>query len=368
MNISALQRKLALLLRPAAVVYGAAMRVRASRYAAGRAYRASCPVISIGNISWGGTGKTPVTDYLLGKTTEAGLRPAVLTRGYKAKPPALPFLVGRDDDPEHAGDEPLLLAARHPEALVIVDPKRARAAAWAEAGASPDLFILDDGMQHLAVARDLDIVLLKPEDLLDGWNKVIPAGTWREDANALRRAHAFCMKASAPVFSGVVPVAEKRLAAFDRPLFSFDLVPSGLVRLAPPGDAPSETATSLNGDAYTLLLGTGNPAHVRDTAIAFLSKKPAFEHVFPDHHTFVEADAKRAAKQGRPIVCTAKDAVKLVSLLPFFGDVPVWILEARVEFGPLLFTPLSFDAWWTEQWRRLSSPARLGRLPERARL
>lgn len=356
MSMLSLQRRLAPLLRPAAAVYGAAMGLRAARYASSllaRPYRAACPVVSVGNISWGGTGKTPVVDYLLGKTEEAKLRTVVLTRGYKAAPPELPFPVSIKDDPENAGDEPLLLARRHPHALVLVDAKRGRAAAWAEKNAAPQLFLLDDGMQHLAIERDLDIVLLKPDDLLDGWDRVIPAGTWREGKKALSRADAFCMKLDAALLPSVLPVAEKRLKIFRRPLFFFDLLPTGLTRLVPYGRGVPETVPNLGGAVYTLLCGTGNPGHVRQTAQTLLGNAPAESIIVQDHHRYTEEDAARARASGIPIVCTAKDAVKLTRLLPVFGEVPVWILDARAVFGRALFTESTFDAWWEENLRRL---------------
>ncbi len=356
MRIATLQRRFAPLLRPVAAAYAAAMRVRALRYGTeylARPYRASCPVVSIGNISWGGTGKTPVVDYLLQKAAEAKLRTVVLTRGYKAAPPELPFPVSRGDSPAAAGDEPLLLARRHANALVLVDPKRARAAAWAEKNAGPQLFLLDDGMQHLAIERDLDIVLLKPDDILGGWNKVLPAGTWREGKSALGRADAFCMKAGTNLLPGLIPVAEKRLAAYGRPVFFFDLQPTGLARLVPYGKPLPRTVRDLGGEAYTLVCGTGSPDHVRATAAALLGIAPAAEVIVPDHHAYTETDIRAAMQKGLPVVCTAKDAVKLTSFLPLLGDHPVWVLDVRAVFSQAALTDVSFDAWWEANLQRL---------------
>ena len=358
MSITHIQRRFSSMLRPAAAIYGAAMRLRACGYRSrtlATPYRAACPVISIGNICWGGTGKTPVVEYLLTKTAESGLRTVVLSRGYKASPPQLPFPVRPDSPPEASGDEPLLLAQKHPAALVLVDPKRARAAAWAEENAAPELFLLDDGMQHLAIERDLDIVLLTPSDLLDDWNLVIPAGTWREDKTALARAHAFCMKADAAVIAGIVPAAKKRLAAYGCPLFFFDLHPTGLTRLTPHGEAAPETAPDLGGSPYILICGTGNPTHVQQTAKKLLGREPADCLVMQDHHHYTEADAEAVRHKGLPVVCTAKDAVKLAPLLPIFGSLPVWILDVRAVFSNNLFTDCTFDAWWDENLLRLRS-------------
>lgn len=352
MEIDKLQRRLAPVLRPASAVYAGIMRLREIRYTGkflSRPYRAACPVVSVGNICWGGTGKTPVVDYLLDRTAKRRLRTVVLTRGYKAAPPELPFPVSNKDEPHQAGDEPLMLARRHPDTLVLVDPKRSRAAAWAEKNAAPHLFFLDDGMQHLAIERDLDLVLLRPDDMLENWNRVIPAGTWREGKKALGRANAFLMKADDQTLSSLLPVIEKRLKPFHRPFFSFDLKPVGLAKLAPFGKTMPETVPNLNGAAYTFLCGTGNPAQVRQTAESLLGRPPTTEMLFPDHYAYTKEDAQKAASHGSPVICTAKDAVKLTPLLPFFSDVPVWVLDVRAVFGPSLFTAVTFSEWWEEK-------------------
>ena len=354
MNIFALQRRFSPLLHPIAAAYGAAMRLRAGRYREGvNIYRAACSVVSIGNISWGGSGKTPVIEYLLGKTKGAGLRTAVLTRGYKATPPQLPFPVMPDSDPTFAGDEPLMLALRHPETLVVVDPKRSRSASWVEKNDFPQLFLLDDGMQHLSMARDLDIVLLKPNDLLTGWNRVIPTGEWREDKSALTRADSFCVKASGAEQTALITAAQTRLEALERPLFFFDLLPNGLSRLVPPGGVPLDKIHDLGGAAYTFLCGTGNPDHVRQTVKSLLGKEPTYAHILPDHYRYTAADAQAVRQKNLPVVCTAKDAVKLSPLLPIFGDLPVWVLEVEAVFNRTLFSDTSFDVWWETKLARL---------------
>ena len=357
MNIDKLQRRFARILSPASRAYSALMQARALRYTTkGLAfpYRAHCPVISVGNIAWGGTGKTPVVEYLLTRAAAEGLNSVVLTRGYKASPPELPFAVSPEEtNPLASGDEPLLLARRHPESLVIVDPKRRRAAAWAEKNARPDIFLLDDGMQHLDVVRDLDIVLLRPEDLLEQWNKVIPAGSWRESKQALQRAQAFCLKADLPRFTALSTVASQRLALYGRPLFSFHLAPSGLERLMPYGNTLPETRNDLGGVPYTLVCGTANPGQVVTTATHFLGYPPAETRSFPDHHRYTAMDVRAFCASARPVVCTAKDTVKLTALLADAADTPIWTLGVHAVFGPSLFTQQSFDEWWLENVRRL---------------
>lgn len=370
MNVPRIQRRLSPVLGPASKAYGIVMRLRAKRYASrlGRPYRAKCPVVSIGNIGWGGSGKTPLTDWFLAWADRNGLLSVVLTRGYGGKPPALPFSVGLDNFAGESGDEPLYLARRHPGALVLVDPKRARAAAWAEKNASPGLFILDDGMQHMAVARDMECVLLRPEDLLDEWNKVIPAGSWREPAEALGRADAFFLKADPARAAALAYAAKQRLEAFGKPLFFFHLAPTGLRRLEGKVKNLAQAtrslaaeagggrfAPNLDGAEYVLTCAVGAPVQVRESAVALLGRAPSAEVFFPDHHSFTEADALSLAAHGLPVVCTGKDAVKLLPLLRHFGQIPVWEMDARVVFGLSLFEERSFPEWWDATWRGLAA-------------
>ena len=292
-----------------------------------------------------------MVEYLLEKSAEKGIKTAVLTRGYKSSPPALPFLVHPDSDPKIAGDEPLLLAQKHPETSVLVDPKRSRAAEWAEKNIAPQLFLLDDGMQHLAIERDLNIVLLSPNDLQNGWNRVIPAGTWREDKTALGRADAFCMKADTAALPDIIPMAKKRLKELNCPLFFFDLHPTGLTRLTPYGEQQTGTVPDLGGSPYVLLCATGNPDHVQQTAKTLLGDDPADCLIMQDHHQYTEADADMARQKRLPIICTGKDAVKLRSLLPRFENLPLWVLNVRATFSVSLFTDITFDTWCEKKLR-----------------
>ena len=365
MNALRLQRRLSSALRPVSAVYGGVMRLREKRYAVRflRGYRAGCPVLSVGNISWGGTGKTPIVDWLLGWAEARRLAPVVLTRGYGGKPPALPFRVNGSCSAAESGDEPLYLSARHPGTLVLVDPKRSRAAAWAEKNAKPDLFILDDGMQHMAMGRDLDLVLLRPDDVLDDWNKVIPAGPWRESGAALHRADAFLLRADPVMSAAIAPAAVERLASLQKPLFFFHLEPSGLRRLINAGPHSARSgktpphAANLDGADYVLTCAVGQPGQVAESASALLGKAPAAFHTFPDHHAFTEKDAEALAAHGLPVVCTGKDAVKLLPLLRSFGDVPVWEMEASVRFGASLFDNCPFPTWWENTWASLTRSA-----------
>ncbi len=301
--------------------------------------------VSVGNISWGGTGKTPVTDWLLERCREKKLRAAVLTRGYHSHPPFLPYQVTAESHPSECGDEPLMLARQHPEAAIVVDHDRCRAVRFLCGKICPDIYILDDGFQHCAVKRNLDLVLMDADDLrkdakTSNWNRVIPAGTWRETASALESADAFLVKTSPEEWSSLAESALSRLPA--RPLFAFRMAVRGLRPLA--GAAPFTT-----GNAYIFAAGIGNPQQALATTENFMGYPPRKTFLFPDHHDFLhEKNALEAP--GLPVICTAKDAVKLEKLRL---SVPCFAIDAAADFfasasqGGVQVPP--FGAWVEEK-------------------
>ena len=343
MNPLIWQRRLRPLLRPLGAASRRLMAARRARWEAGdAAFRPARPCVSVGNIAWGGTGKTPVVDWLLGWSEARGLRPAVLTRGYKARPPVLPLRVAPGCTVEEAGDEPLMLALEHPASAVLVDPDRRRSGRWAEERLHPDLFVLDDGFQHVKVRRDLDLVLLRPDDLREGWSEVIPAGAWREGPEALTRAGAFLIKAGPEELEALRPACEKRLAAFGRPLFSFSLRPVELRRV---GSEERADAEAFAGAPYALISGVGDPAQVAATVSRYMGHPPARVVTFSDHYAYGPAEAAKLEALGLPVICTAKDAVKLRAL----GLSRVWSLRVEAAFGPSLWTDVAFPVWF-ERW------------------
>ncbi len=265
----------------------------------------------MGNIAWGGAGKTPLCRWLLDWAWARGLRPALLTRGYGAKPSRFPYEVRLHSPADFAGDEPLYLKRGRPEAAVVVDPRRVRAGTWAREHVRPDIYIYDDAFQHLPARRHVNLVLLRPVDLTSQWNRVLPAGSWREGASALRRASAFLVKAEPAQAEELVQLARRRLDGLglaDRPVFAFHLAARGLTRL-------DGTAASRPAGPYLLASGVADPAGPAATAERLLGRPPARRLDFPDHHPFTAADAAaiaaEAASLSAAVVCTPKDAVKL---------------------------------------------------------
>ena len=200
------------LLAPLGWLYGWIGRVRIGCYAAGlfRVYRAPVPVISVGNLAAGGTGKTPVIDHIARYLLGQGRRVAIVSRGYGAEKHPGVQLVCAGNGPllsaRQVGDEPYLLARRNPRALVLTARRRAEGVRKAVTELAAEVVLLDDGFQHRAVARDLDIVLLDARCPL-GNGLPLPAGHLREFPSALRRGNLFILTRSPlePVPSSGLP-------------------------------------------------------------------------------------------------------------------------------------------------------------------
>lgn len=383
MNIKKIQRVLAPILRPLAYPYAYVTRTRRQRYLAGRnrSYRPKGTTISVGNIAAGGTGKTPLTGWILDWAERHRRTAVVLTRGYGGKTGTYPVVVTPHTSASQCGDEPLLLARSYPSATIIAFPKRHVSMALAEKFFVPDLVVLDDGMQHLAIQRDMDFIVLKENDLRDGWNKVIPAGEWREDMSALTVADAFFIKATAEQFSELCPLLIERLAKFEKPVFSFALEVVGLQRMrsvlsdsraesttlitvgtTPPLDVePSATSCALptfvapcdfsTFGEYVLVTGVGEPGQVVETAVGCIGRVPAKVYHFGDHHAYSARDMQQIQSHGLPVICTEKDAVKLEQ---FSFSVPFYSLDVSVVFGERLLSALPFEEWLDAQYRELS--------------
>lgn len=335
------------LLKPLGPPYAALMRVRRGLYARGLlpAHLPACPCIAVGNIAFGGTGKSPVVGWLLEKAAQSGKRAVVLSRGYGARPGPRPLRVSFDTPVELAGDEALMLARRYPMARVVVHPDRAAAARLAELELCPDWLVMDDGMQHLALGRYLNLVLLRPEDLRQDWGRVIPSGPWREGPQALGSASAFLLRCHESLWPSLLPDLEKRLHVFARPIFSFSLEATGLLPLLSFG---SEAAAPAFADPYLLMSGVARPDDVEQSAAKLMGRAPLHHFVFGDHHPYGPADAHAvdALFPSRlPLLCTAKDAVKLAAMAGAFGERQLWVMEAGARFGPYTGCDLPFSGW-----------------------
>ncbi len=300
-------------LAPLAWLYGFVARVRRWLYRSGilRVYRAAAPVIVIGNITAGGAGKTPLTGAIVNQLRRLGRRPVVISRGYGGHAGHYPLLVGPDSMPDVTGDEPLMLC-RQTGAPVVVDPRRGRGAAWALAQGLGDTVVCDDGLQHLALARDLELVVIDGARGL-GNGRLLPQGPLRESAGRLGTVDAV-------IINGVEAQAALWRTRTSAPVFVMGLVPDALTPLhEQSGPAP------LPGDTVHAVAGIGNPDRFFRTLESLGFK--VIPHPFPDHHDFRREEL---VLTGAPLVMTAKDAVKCSR----FTDLDAWVLPVTAELGP----------------------------------
>jgi tetraacyldisaccharide 4'-kinase len=314
------------LLRPLELLYRQVVQRRRARFLAGAGdiYRAPVPVLVVGNITVGGTGKTPLILWLIEHCRSRGLRVGVVSRGYGATPPRFPWRVSAEQAASVAGDEPLLIVQRCGVPLMI-DPDRGRAVRALLAEESLDLILSDDGLQHYRLARDLELVLIDAARGL-GNRRCLPAGPLREPVERLRSVDAL-------LYNG----ADSDPAGG----YAFNLQPQALVNLStgerrllghfPPGQALHAVA------------GIGNPRRFFATLEALHWR--AIPHAFADHAQY---SAERLAfSPALPLVMTEKDAVKCRA----FAAADWWYLAVDAQ------PSAAFIAWFDVQLARLLSPA-----------
>lgn len=289
------------LLAPLSFLYAFAARCRARRWR-GRARPLSRPVLSVGNLTFGGTGKTPFVIHACEELLRRGLRPAVLSRGYRSRGPA-------------GNDEAMLLRERLPEVPHLQNPDRQAAGRTLEG--TVDCFVLDDGFQHLPLRRDVDIVLIDATDPFGG-GYCPPAGRLREPLSALDRA-------TLVVITRADLVSHDSLGETMREVRARTRAPVATGRFR------TSCAEDLRGREVVLACGIGNPRAFRLTLQA-AGARVAGERRFPDHHAYEPAEAAALAAQPLPVAVTEKDAVKLRPLWPA-GGAP--LLVVRIDFEPL---------------------------------
>lgn len=297
------------LLAPLGVVswgYGAGVRLRGALYDAGvwRGERVEgLRVISVGNVNVGGTGKTPAVLYLAERLVKAGKRVGILTRGYGRASKEPRTFRGAEGLPpvEEAGDEPLLLARRCPEARILVGADRRSLARRARDEFGLEVVLLDDGFQHRKLARDEDVVVVdEAVGFGNGW--MLPRGPLREPRSALRRATLFWLRASETPAPNVLLPPGPRVRTRYQPTAWVD--PSGgLHPLETLSTRPVLALAGLARPGGFLRTLSGLGVDVRDTAF------------FADHHLFsareLHAVQARAASLGARVVTTEKDRVRL---------------------------------------------------------
>ena len=298
------------ILAPLEGAYRAVVKGRGFLYDRGvlKAHDVSVPIVSVGNLTVGGTGKTPVSAWLARQLIERGANPAVVLRGY-------------------GGDEAMVHRRLNETISVIECADRVRGMRDAIAEAA-DTIVLDDAFQHRRAARDADVVLIDA----DTWSerrRLLPAGPWREPLSAARRASLVIITRKTSDRDAVTAVRNGLAIAAPR-------VPTASVQLAP-------------GELRSTVTGQTIPLHALDgadvTAIAAIAQPDAFfrqltqlgavvrPHSFPDHYAFTQRDARRLAESALEsdfAVCTLKDAVKLESFWPPESG-SLWYVSQRLK-------------------------------------
>ena len=329
-------------LRGLARLYTLGWRAYAGIYALGLKRRAQIPipVIGVGSLWAGGVGKTPVTIAVARLLQESGVRVAVLTHGYGGSRYHTGALVDplQHPDPAEVGDEAAELRLALPDVPVAVGKWRVQMAQAAIARWSPDALVLDDGFQHLPLARALDLVLLPAESPL-GNGFCLPAGPLRETPEGVRRAGGVVwvqweqcqLPPPQPSSStrrelGFLPRVRGRLGGGQTlPTYTATIAPTALMRLAT-GERLS--LDSLRGQPLTIVCGIARPQRFLQMA-DLLGYTVAEAHAFPDHHAYTTDELYRFS--GKTLLTTLKDAVKLRGRLPDNCDAYALLIEARLD-------------------------------------
>jgi tetraacyldisaccharide 4'-kinase len=324
-------------LAPLNALYAAGARARLMLYQAGvlPAHKINAPVISVGNITTGGTGKTPLVEWIARVVAREGRRACILTRGYGRANPRVRVVVSDGErilaDAREGGDEPRLLAERlEGVAAVISDAHRVQAARYAIAALGSQAFILDDGFQHLRIARDLDIVTV---DATNPWGRArgFPRGWLREPLRGLARADLIVLTRAEQAQD--IPSLKKQLERLSgsRPMILARTRSRGAYPLTARSDDFSDPRSL--SKSVAAFCAIGNPqsffAHIRNEGYTL-----SYTRAFPDHHVYTQPEVDEIEREAEALgasvlLVTAKDAVKL-RLMRF--QLPCYALEVEMEF------------------------------------
>ncbi len=292
------------LLTPLSACYRSLIWLRQQAYHIGlfKQHQLAVPVIIVGNITVGGTGKTPFVIWLVQQLTAVGLRPGIISRGYGGHAPVSPQLVTADSDPNIVGDEPVLLARRS-QCPVVIFPNRVMAGEMLLQSTACNIIIADDGLQHTALKRDLEIVIVDGERQF-GNQHCLPAGPLREPLSRLQSIDFL-------IFNG-----GKHPHAHHMQLHAGELINlSDPTRRKPLANFAGKTAHAI--------AGIGHPPRffkqLRHHKISVLT------HPFPDHHAYQPLDLSFPDKY--PIIMTEKDAVKC----QIFASDNMWFLPVDAQ-------------------------------------
>ncbi|MEN8263464.1 MAG: tetraacyldisaccharide 4'-kinase [Nitrospirota bacterium] len=319
-------------------IYGLALKGRGVAYSSFiKPNKLPAKVICIGNLTLGGTGKTPAVIAVAQEAKKRGHNPCILTRGYKGKAKDISF-VSRGDkplmSPVDAGDEPYLMAETLKRVTIIKGKDRFRAGIAAFDNAQlaivniqvPTLFILDDGFQHWKLHRDTDVLLIDGTNPF-GNEKLFPEGIMREPFDAIKRAHIIVITKSDMAREGAVTAITHKIKQYspDIPIYNAIHKAAGLVNVS----GENTELSFLRGKRVYAFSGIANPVYFQASMVRCGAHIVDFKK-FRDHHVYSQSDIDRIKEEalGLDIITTEKDLVKLREL-----EVPQNIYALKIEFS-----------------------------------
>jgi len=327
-----------MLFRPFSLIYESVVMARIFLYKKGilPQYSLHTPVISVGNLSVGGTGKTPVCTFLASYFKNSGWTPAIISRGYKSnkknRKNKSPLIVSDghkvDTNAQEAGDEPFLMASKLKGIPVICHHDRYTAGVWAEQNLGSDLFILDDAFQHLRLRRDFDLLLTDANQIL-GNPLLLPAGPLREPLKNTRRADAILVTRCQPDQKNINRVILK-IKEFSKniPIYTSHFEPDAFIDI-------HGQSHLLNGkyapDKIVAFCGIAVPGQFFSSLEA-VGLRILKKLIFSDHQEYTAKEISKivyASKQvaARALITTEKDLVKLKG---YSFDIPIYALSIKL--------------------------------------
>lgn len=326
--------------RPLSPLYSLVMQARAFLYRKSffKQHKFPVPIISVGNLTMGGTGKTPTVLHIATILQKKGFHPAIISRGYGGKSTNKINVVSDTGSllmsPAQAGDEPYMLASMLPGVPVLTGKKRTLTAKFAIEHFNCNVLILDDGFQHLAVVRDLDIVLFDKTTGL-GNGRVFPGGDLREPISALARASIF-------LITGQDTTKAKKQSGIEKYLINQWPNTNTFFSKRDQGTFFSlqnraEHSRKILPEKILAFCGIANPHRLQDDLIAYDFDVKFFKS-YPDHHRYSQADLNFLIERARSlgalaIVTTDKDLVKVGSLS--ITDIPIYSVRPHTNFSDL---------------------------------
>ena len=340
--------------RPFGPFYSALMKSREKLYQRGifRSHSLPVPVITVGNLVLGGTGKTPTVQHLAGFLLQHGYHPAIVSRGYGGQSKKAVNVVSDGENifllPQIAGDEPCLLAQSLPGVAVLTGARRILPCRDAVDRLYADIIILDDGFQHLAVKRDIDIVLFD-STALAGNSRVFPGGPLREPISALNRCHAFLL-------TGVNETNRERTQKFvtllqerfpGKPVFLSSF--NAYELHGPNGPVDRESLQ----EKFFAFCGIANPARFAKSLAGYGVQFVGFQ-AFKDHTPYDQAMVARLCEKAvacgaEKLVTTEKDFVKLRNCNL---SLPLYVLKVHHKFEP------TFDTFLLQELQKIGKRPR----------